>query len=114
MEPPARSERALNAAYADAIRLQRLARRWTQTDLADRLGTTRAVVAQIEAHKHRRVTVAELSAACAVFGCDMTAFLMSSLALSSDDRRDIIELLRPLLTPPDDDGNAAPGGRAQN
>ena len=85
----------IGAAFADAVRMNRAARRWTQTELAAKWNTSRASIAKIE-NGERRVTVADLYTACLVFECDADTFLTRHLE-DAEHTREIVRVLATLF-----------------
>jgi transcriptional regulator with XRE-family HTH domain len=64
----------LGDVLANALRAERSRRRWTQEELAERLGWSRQVVTAVEAGK-RPLTVSEVPAVCRAFGLPLARLL---------------------------------------
>ncbi|HET9656358.1 MAG TPA: helix-turn-helix transcriptional regulator [Kineosporiaceae bacterium] len=67
----------LGDVVAAAVRAERSRRRWTQDELAERLGWSRQVVTAVEAGR-RPLLVSELPAICKAFGLPLSRFLQDA------------------------------------
>lgn len=67
----------LGAAVAANVRAERGRRRWTQAELADKLGWSRPVITAVEAGC-RQVLVDELPQLCRVFNIPLTRLLQDA------------------------------------
>jgi transcriptional regulator with XRE-family HTH domain len=73
----------LGAVVAANVRAERSRRRWTQDDLAGRLGWSRPVVTALEAGR-RQPLVSDLPALCRIFGIGLERLLVDA---EDDDLR---------------------------
>lgn len=70
-----RPSMTLPEALAENVRALRARRRWTQEELAERLGVTQRTLSRLESGRRGDVGIVELERLCAVFGVDLAELL---------------------------------------